>query len=528
MVVSSSSLGVVFKSPLRVVVRVLQRSRDLAKRKLQELGSRFDDLRGEVKRLEQERTSLQAKLDAAEAEVRRLQLDLRTARSQPAVLPPDPPLGTHGYGVRMVELSLRLAQAVGFRPATKVMKVVFDWLKVDQQVPHFTAIRNWMQRSGVAAMSAPLEKASDWIWIVDHSNQIGQDKILVILGIRASHLPPPGTALRLEHVRVLLVQPGKSWKRKNVARAYKKLAKVHGAPRVVLSDGAVELRDSVEVLKKLRQNCISLQDFKHKAANFLEAELGKTPRFSEFTAHVGRTRAAIQQTELAHLTPPGLKTKARFMNLGTLLNWGETVLWQLDHPEAKTRRGLSADRLDTKLGWLRSFRTDLAGWKECQQVIQRGLKFINTQGVSVGASDKLHAILMADLQYDQSRNLANRLTDFVKAAEAQLTAGERIPLSTEILESSFARYKQLEGQHAKGGFTSLVAAFAGLLQDPTPETIRENFARCSNKDLKQWLKKNLEQTVASKRVAVYREMKRATQPQKARAEQRVTLLTAMA
>jgi len=303
------------------------------------------------------------------------------------------------------------------------------------------------------------------------------------------------------------------------------LAKTHGAPRAILCDGAVELRDSAEVLKKLRKDCILLQDFKHKAANYLEAQLGQTSRFSEFTAHVGQTRAAIQQTELAHLTPPGLKTKARFMNLGTLLNWGQTVLWLLDHPEAKTRRGLSDDRLGDKLGWLRNFRDDLAGWNECQRVIQRGLKFINTQGVSVGASDKLHAILVADLKHTESQNLADRLTAFVKAAESQVTKGERLPLSTEILESSFGSYKQLEGQHAKGGFTSLVAAFAGLLQNPTPSKIRESFARTSNKDLKQWLQQNLDQTVTSKRAAVYREMRQATQPKKKRATKRATKTT---
>ena len=34
-----------------------------------------------------------------------------------------------------------------------------------------------------------------------------------------------------------------------------------------------------------------------------------------------------------------------------------------------------------------------------------------------------------------------------------------MPLSTEILESSFGLYKQLERQHSKGGFTTLLAAF---------------------------------------------------------------------
>jgi hypothetical protein len=510
-----------FKSPLRVVVAILLRSRELLRGRNEELRCALTALRRENELLKEERDELRARQDEAEAEVRRLKREL-LERSENAVrtLPADPPLGSHGYGARMIELSLRLAQAVGFRPAATVMQIFFAWLQVKQRVPHHTGIRNWMQRLGVAALNQPLKKADDWIWMSDHSNQIGQDKILVVLAVRAAHLPPPGKALQQKHMKVLAVQPGKSWKREDVARVNEDLAKIHGAPRAALSDGAVELRDGAEPLKKQRRDCILLQDFKHKAANFLEAELGRTTRFSDFTAEIGRTRAAIQQTALAHLTPPALRTKARFMNLGTLLKWGPTILWLLDHPEAKTRQELSTEQLDSKLGWLRNFRTDLAGWQECQQVIQRGLKFINTQGLFVGASDQLRTILMADLNHCQSRNLADRLIDFVKNAESQLKPGERLPMSTEILESSFGKYKQLEGQHAKGGFTTLIPALAGLLQNPTPSKVRKSFARTSNKDLKEWLKKNIKQTVASQRAAVYREMRQATQPKEEKATKR--------
>ena len=43
---------------------------------------------------------------------------------------------------------------------------------------------------------------------------------------------------------------------------------------------------------------------------------------------------------------------------------------------------------------------------------------------------------------------------FVHDAEQQLRDGERLPMSTEILESTFGLYKQLERQHSKSGFTS--------------------------------------------------------------------------
>lgn len=517
-----------FKSPLRVVVAVLLQSRDVFVNKCAKLREDYDRANRQILDLTRQCAVLEAAVLELAARVRSRERELEACRAEMVrTLPADPPVGSHGYGARMVELSVRLAQVVGFRSATKVMQIFFTWMDLDQQVPHHTTIRGWMQRLGVAVMQEPLEPADDRIWMADHSNQIGQEKILVVLTVRASQMPPPGTALRMADMRVLAVRPGKSWKREDVARVYTELAKVHGVPRLVLSDGAVELRDSAVALKTQRTDCITLQDFKHKAANFLETALAQTPRFSEFTAQVGRTRAAIQQTELAHLTPPGLKTKARFMNLGTLLNWGQMVLWLLDHPEAKSRQGLTACRLDSKLGWLREFTADLAAWNECQQVIQRGLEFINTQGVFAGVSRQLREILKRGLNHVLSRDLAERLLAFVEAAENQVKKGERLPLSTEILESSFARYKQLEGQHAKGGFTSLVAAFPGLLLDPTPATIKEKFSKVSNKDVNEWLQKHLDQTVTSKRVMTYREMKQATTPRKKRLAKCATKTTTM-
>src|SRR5207244_667531 len=147
---------------------------------------------------------------------------------------------------------------VGLRATEAVLRIVFEWLGIAAEVPHWTAIRTWMQRLGVAAIEEPLERADDWIWLADHSNQIGPEKVLVVLGVRASQLPPPGTPLRHEDVRVLAVQPGTTWKTEDVAAVYESLAERHGAPRAVLSDGAAELHDGAEALKKSRPDAIVL------------------------------------------------------------------------------------------------------------------------------------------------------------------------------------------------------------------------------------------------------------------------------
>ena len=380
--------GVPFKSPHQESSSGFYcKSRGLVRKKVRKLQEGHDSARREIRRLTRLCAELQEMVGEAAARVRRLECEqFERFRKVTRTLPVDPPVGCHGYGARNggTVRSAGPSHRIQVRSESHENLLCLAGRKTagspcdsnPQLAPAFG--------SGGDERSLSSKPTTGSGWQEDHSNQIGQEKILVVLAIRASQLPPPGTAA-LRHgyldMRVVAVRPGKSWKRENVAAVYEELAKVHGVPRQILSDGAIELRESAVVLKTQRSDCITLQDFKHKAANFLETALGEGSRFNEFTAHVGRTRAAIQQTELAHLTPPGLRTKARFMNLGTLLNWGQTVLWLLDHPEAKSRQGLSASRLESKLGWLREFVADLAAWNECQHVIQRGLECINSLAV---------------------------------------------------------------------------------------------------------------------------------------------------
>jgi hypothetical protein len=53
---------------------------------------------------------------------------------------------------------------------------------------------------------------------------------------------------------------------------------------------------------------------------------------------------------------------------------------------------------------------------------------------------------------DASRTVADRLLEFLRDHELKLTGDQRLPKSTEILESCFGLFKQLERHHSKGGF----------------------------------------------------------------------------
>jgi hypothetical protein len=170
---------------------------------------------------------------------------------------------------------------------------------------------------------------------------------------------------------------------------------------------------------------------------------------------------------------------------------------------------MTTARMNEKLGWLRKYRDDIGRWLACQSVVSASLTFINEQAVFRGAADALAAVLHPLRTCDSAGHVADRLIEFVRTAEQQLVPGERLPLSTEILESSFGLFKQLEGQHSKGGFTSLLAAFGALLKPATADSIRENFTRVPVSAMRTWVRTNLKTTLAAKRNAAYTESAKA-------------------
>lgn len=210
-------------------------------------------------------------------------------------------------------------------------------------LPTHEAIRGWMQRVGLARMQLA-EQADGGTWLVDHTNQIGREKVLTVLRVRA--LPPAGQALRHEDVEVLAATPGTASKREDVAREYARLAARFGTPAAIVTDGAVELRESVSVLEIQGNTPRVFRDVKHVLANKLEALLKRDADYDAFAQRLGQSRAALQQTELAHFTPPPFQTKARFMNLQPTIRWAAAALWHLNHPDSASCRDVSRERLE--------------------------------------------------------------------------------------------------------------------------------------------------------------------------------------
>ncbi len=68
------------------------------------------------------------------------------------------------------------------------------------------------------------EQAEDWVWIIDHTVQLGQEKCLLILGVRLSDLPADLT-LKHEDVEPIALYPVTSSTGEVVLSSWRKRSK---------------------------------------------------------------------------------------------------------------------------------------------------------------------------------------------------------------------------------------------------------------------------------------------------------------
>jgi hypothetical protein len=276
-----------------------------------------------------------------------------------------------------------------------------------------------------------------------------------------------------------------------------------GVPRAIIDDHGGDLAGGVELFCRAHPETIEIYDISHKAACLLKGRLERDEQWKAFAAKAGRTKCQIQQTEWAFLVPPAQRLKARYMNLGPLMTWGFKTLAIVDHPSPEVLQYGTKERLEEKLGWLREFREALRGWSEMEQVIGTSLDFVRTEGLYRGAESDLQGRLARLPLGPIGTELGDDFSKFVASQASQLREGERLPACSEVIETCFGKFKALERDQGRGGFTGLLLGLAGCAAERSPEVVHEALQTVKTREVIAWIKTKLGPTMGSKRRQAY-------------------------
>jgi hypothetical protein len=372
--------------------------------------------------------------------------------------------------------------------------------------PHPTTIRLWVLRYGHWELTRPKEQADDWLWVIDHSAQFGVLKCLLILGIRRSQIP--SRPLGLADMALLDLQPVARSNGTIVEQQLGEQAEATGVPLAILRDEGSDLCAGTRQFEAKHPQTAVVYDVKHHTARVLKRHLEADAQWGEYTTACSQWRPQIQQTLWAFLAPPsGRAHKARWMNVGELIGWGVETLQIVHRPPPPVLRWVDQASLQDKLGWLESYAPALVRWRALEALTRHTLDVVRREGFHAGTVEAWEAGLVGLPTAANMGPVQAELKTYLQGESAKAGAG-RLPGTTEVIESSFAKLKAAEQQQSRSGLTGMVLALGSLLRVATAETIRQAFASTPVSAVRRWCTERIGSSVQAQRRAAYQAVRK--------------------
>jgi hypothetical protein len=414
-------------------------------------------------------------------------------------------------------VNLVLSASASLRCASHAMELFLGYLpqSLSLRSPSWVTGRFWLLRLGYYKLNRAKDISEDWVWIIDRSVQLGTEKCLVILGIRLSCLPVPFRSLRYEDMEPIELLPVKKSTGAIVYEQLEETIKKTGVPRQIVSDEGSDLKKGIELFCQNHPETVFTYDIKHKCAALLKHTLEHDDGWKEFNRLMSQTKQKIQQTSLSFLSPRNQRTKSRYMNAEIVIDWGEKVLhflakYQTDREVQDCRKTQeqqkenSRDEFDTrtlmeKVGWVRDFGEQLKEWGDMLTLVSVAEDFVRTKGVYCEASTELEKCLAGIGDTSRTQTLREALLNFVAENSAHAKPAEKLVGSSEVLESLFGKFKRLEGDQAKSGFTGLLLSIPAMISKTTDEVIQKAIDGVLTKNVLDWCKKYIGKSLQAKR-----------------------------
>lgn len=384
-------------------------------------------------------------------------------------------------------MDLVLEAGASMRGAAAALELMVERLGLDWITPSFGAIRSWLLRVGCHALTCALPSGA-WVWLADHTVQIGPCKLLVIMGCLLSDVPLGERPLRTSDLRLVHLSLMEHSTSATVAKELEIACQRTGTPRQIVSDNGSDLNGAVTLFQANHAGVAHVHDPAHLAANVLKQRWTKDDRWSSFVARLAQTGSKLRQTRAAHYVAPKIRAKARFMNVGPTLRFANRLLKLLDTSTPNAR-------VEEHYAWLRDYRESLRNWTSEHAVAEATVAHVRTHGVGLETDLTLEQAC-ADVEWTPGAlEVATQLQRVICAEGEQAKPGEPLVASTEALESTFGKLKRLEGSYSGDGFTGMALVTGVLVDSRTEEDVRAALEAVPKKEAENIIRKVLGTTV---------------------------------
>lgn len=388
-------------------------------------------------------------------------------------------------------MTSKITTSCSFRSLSKIFATFNLHLNLELSSPSSSTVKLWVEKIGYAKLQSSKEKADDWILILDESIGIGQEKVLVVLGIRRSKIDFT-RPLTLQDMEPILVKSSEKWTKHDITKELNIIKEKLGTVIYAVTDAGSTLKSG------LRDSGINwVYDITHATAIFLDRIYRNNECFKAFTHNAGQMRFKLCCSKNAHLIPPNQRSKSRFLNIDILSNWAIKALTAYNSDKI-------TDEERIQLKWVKDMESFIMEMNLLISTIQEISIILKNEGLSKKTMKKCINCLKK-CKKGKLLQFKKLMTEYLKKNTKYITKyKEKLLCCSDIIESTFGKYKNELSKNPMCGITDLVLIIPAFTANLTVEWINEAIDNCTVKDIQKWNKENLCNSLLAKRKKVFK------------------------
>ena len=337
--------------------------------------------------------------------------------------------------------------------------------------------------------------ADDWVILLDHSIQLGPDKLFVILGIREGAIDFR-RPLRYQDLDPLWMTASSHWNGDVICERLNRLQQMLGQIKYAVGDYGSDIK------KGLRLAGIPhVHDITHHIALILKKLYADDAVYQDVTQRLARIRKKFGQTAAAHLLPPKQRKKSRYHNLRPLATYGRHILSYLEQ-QNKPTQGERAFR--EAITWIRAYRVFFEEMFEVTTLVGEIERSVKHQGLSPTTVDQCCQIL-TQVATEKGGQFKADILQYFQTTLALTSAVEAVLCTSDILESAFGKYKNYVSCNAMAGITDLALCIAAFTCSLAPQELADALEHTRHSDVTTWAHIHIGPTLLQKRRKAFSE-----------------------
>ena len=388
----------------------------------------------------------------------------------------------HSYDLETMAVCLAVKQgnSISLRSCRGVIATLCLAFGLSFKVPSVNTIRNWDLKQAYNSLESRGDGTTPYAIIVDESFSTGGQSLLLLLGVKLGDYGFD-KSLSFKDVEVLGIAVNNSWKADNITRVIKGI-EARGY-RIVYGcgDGANNITKSLK-----DSNITRIYDCTHAFALLVKKEYEEGEEFKAFLKKYSLLNRQNYMGKDRAICPPKLKGKSRFLNIYRVAEWAEKHLAMVEALERKDRNE-TQQRIYQKLVWLKNHGDLITELSRVSGLLKAVLKVLKNGGLSQQTIETVEELV------SQSRAplfIRVGIRQYLQDNKSLLSVHERVICCSDIIESCFGKFKYEQSRNPNGGITIGCLKIANYRNKQNLEDLKKAMEQTRIVELKDWSEKN--------------------------------------